>query len=295
MLPVFRRFYPERLAGYREPFVGSGAVFFDLLQRGALEDVPVALADGNADLIGCYLAVRNAPGDVVAALARLDRRHAREGDACYYAVRERFNAARRAAPPAQRAKSYTPDLAAMLIYLNHTGFNGLFRLNAGGAFNVPAGRYVNPRICNPELVHAVGAALSRDGVTLRHCGFDRAIADARAGEFLYFDPPYAPLSVTSAFGAYTAARFSIDDQRRLCDGVVDLARHGCHVMLSNSSAAAIVSQYRAAARAHGSGLRLWQVPARRAINSHAARRGAIIELLLTNLEPRGQDGIVSVI
>jgi DNA adenine methylase len=254
LLPVFRRFYPDRLAGYREPFFGSGAVFFDLLRRGALENVPVALTDSNVDLIGCYRMCGRRPGKWSPALARLDRGHAREGEACYYDVREQFNATRRSQPA--RADGYTPGLAAMLIYLNHTGFNGLFRLNADGAFNVPAGRYVNPRICDPELVHAVGAALGREGVTVRHAGFDQAISDATAGEFVYFDPPYAPLSATSAFGAYTAARFSDQDQRRLRDVVVELARRGCHVMLSNSSASAIDAQYREATGPRVPGLRL---------------------------------------
>jgi DNA adenine methylase len=293
LLPVFRRFYPDRLAGYREPFFGSGAVFFDLLRRGALENVPVALTDSNVDLIGCYRMCGRRPGKWSPALARLDRGHAREGEACYYDVREQFNASRRSLPAT--ADGYTPGLAAMLIYLNHTGFNGLFRLNADGAFNVPAGRYINPRICDPELVHAVGAALGREGVTVRHAGFDQAIVDATAGEFVYFDPPYAPLSATSAFGAYTAARFSDQDQRRLRDVVVELARRGCHVMLSNSSAPAIDAQYREATGAAGSGLRLWRVPARRAINSRGAGRGPVLELLLTNLELRGDgEGIVEV-
>jgi DNA adenine methylase len=112
---------------------------------------------------------------------------------------------------------------------------------------------------------------------------------------VYFDPPYAPLSATSAFGAYTAARFSDQDQRRLRDVVVELARRGCHVMLSNSSAPAIDAQYREATGAAGSGLRLWRVPARRAINSRGAGRGPVLELLLTNLELRGDgEGIVEV-
>lgn len=287
LLPVFRRFYPERLTGYREPFVGSGAVFFDLLQRGILAAVPVALTDSNTDLIGCYLVVRDSPEEVIAALTELERRHAREGAACYYATRDAFNV-RRAARTSQ-ASAYTPELAAMLIYLNRTGYNGLFRLNGTGGFNVPVGRYVRPRICHPELVRAVSAALGRDGVTVQQCGFEAAVASAAAGELVYFDPPYAPLSPTSAFGAYTAARFSEADQRRLCDGAVALARRGCQVLVSNSSAPGIDAQYRAATHAPGSGLRLWQVPARRAINSRAAGRGPVLELILTNLEPRNGD------
>ena len=292
LLPAFRHFYPERLRGYVEPFLGSGAVFLDLLRRGALEHVPVTLADSNPDLIGTYLAVRDGPEKVVEALDDLDRRHARDGEACYYEVRERFNAARRTRGAGPDA--YTAQLAAMLIYLNRTGFNGLFRVNAAGAFNVPAGRYVRPRISDPMLVRAVAAALAKPTVRLRWARFDDVLDETAGGDFVYLDPPYAPLSATSAFGAYTADRFSDADQVRLCEAVVDLARRDRHVMLSNSSAPAILAMYRRAADTPGAGLRLWTVPARRAINSHAARRGTVSELLLTNLAPRGNvDGVVA--
>jgi DNA adenine methylase len=286
LLSAFQHFYPERVSGYAEPFVGSGALFFDLLRRGALGDVPVTLGDSNPDLIGTYAAVRDAPDEVVDTLARLDQRHAREGATCYYDVRERFNAARRGRSATDVAR-YSPELAAMLIYLNRTGFNGLFRVNAGGAFNVPAGRYARPRICDPVLVRAVGAAFAREGLRLQCATFDEVLAHTSAGDLVYLDPPYAPLSTTSAFGAYTADRFSPADQVRLCDAVVDLARRGRQILLSNSSAPEIVALYRQATRAGDARLRLWGVPARRAINSRATGRGVVTELLLTNLEPRG--------
>jgi DNA adenine methylase len=295
LLAVFQHFYPERVSGYVEPFVGSGAVFFDLLRRGGLGDASVTLADSNADLIGTYATVRDAPGEVIATLEHLDQRHAREGAACYYDVRDRFNAARAGGSVPQGSR-YSPELAAMLIYLNRTGFNGLFRVNAGGAFNVPAGRYARPRICDPVLVRAVAAAFAREGLRLQCATFDRVLAHTSAGDFLYLDPPYAPLSTTSAFGAYTADRFSPSDQVRLCDAVVDLARRGRHILLSNSSAPEIVALYRQATRAGDARLRLWGVPARRAINSRATGRGVVTELLLTNLEPRGTpEGLAEIV
>jgi DNA adenine methylase len=281
LLPAFRAFYPDRFDRYVEPFLGSGAVFFDLHASGRLAGHGVRLADSNPDLIGCYAAVRDRPDAVIAELARLAEAHARDGAACYYAVRERFNAARSNGGPS----AYSPALAAMLIYLNRTGFNGLFRVNRRGAFNVPAGRYVRPRIVDEALVRATAGALGRPGVTLDRRPFAEAVADARADDLLYFDPPYAPLSPTSAFGAYTTPRFTDDDQRRLCETVVDLARRGAHVMLSNSSAPAIEALYREAAAA-GAGLALWRLAARRAINSRAGGRGPVRELLLTTLLPR---------
>lgn len=279
LLAHFRRFYPAGFHRYFEPFLGSGAVFFDLRSAGRLDGRPVHLTDSNADLIACYTAVRDEADAVIAALRRLEAGHRRDGAAHYYRVRERFNARRRARSARDAAR-----LAAMLIYLNRTGYNGLFRLNAAGEFNVPVGRYQRPKVCDPELVRAVADALA--GVTLRSCPFEDAIGGARAGDLLYFDPPYEPISSTSAFGAYTAGRFSTADQARLCEAVIDLAARGCGVMLSNSSAAPIEQLYRTAAAEPSAGLTLWRVPARRAINSRGTGRGYIAELLLTNLGPR---------
>jgi DNA adenine methylase len=284
LLPAFRAFYPEGFRRYYEPFFGSGAVFFDLHASGRVAECAVRLTDSNADLIACYEAVRDRPAAVVAELRRLAGAHARDGAACYYAVRERFNEARHAGgghadPPA------SPVLAAMFVYLNRTGFNGLYRVNQSGLFNVPAGRYAKPRILDEALVRATSAALAAPGVTLGLGTFADAIADAGRGDFLYFDPPYAPLTATAAFDAYTVPRFSPDDQRQLRDVAADLARRGAHVMVSNSSAPEVRASYLEAVRA-GTGLTLWQLPARRAINSRGARRGPVPELLLTTLVPR---------
>ena len=134
------------------------------------------------------------------------------------------------------------------------------------------------------------AAFAREGLRLQCATFDEVLAHTSAGDLVYLDPPYAPLSTTSAFGAYTADRFSPSDQVRLCEAVVDLARRGRHILLSNSSAPEIVALYRQATRAGGARLRLWSVPARRAINSRATGRGVVTELLLTNLEPGGTTG-----
>src|SRR5262249_37350149 len=140
------------------------------------------------------------------ALAMLAEEHHARGEACYYDVRDRrFNPVRASRADAQ----YAPELAAMFIYLNRTGFNGLFRLNRRGEFNVPAGRYVNPRICDAAHVRSVAAALSAPRVTLECASFDGAIADAGAGDFVYCDPPYAPLSRTAAFAHYTAGGFTM--------------------------------------------------------------------------------------
>jgi DNA adenine methylase len=174
----------------------------------------------------------------------------------------------------------------MLIYLNRTGFNGLFRVNGAGRFNVPAGRYARPRILDPDHVFAISRILARRGVSIALAAFDGVLKKAQAGDFLYFDPPYAPLSPTARFTAYTAQPFTLADHRRLCDVAATLAGRGCHVMVSNSSALEIASLYEEHSAGVAAGLRLYRLPARRPINSRADARGEITELLLTNLEPR---------
>jgi DNA adenine methylase len=280
LLPALRRFYPESFNRYFEPFVGSGAVFFDLTASGRLDGRRVYLTDSNADLVGCYQAVRDHPADVLAQLGRLARGHAVDAHEHFYRIRDRFNRER-----ARRADGYTPALAAMLMYLNRTAFNGLFRVNASGGFNVPVGRYTNPRIVDRDLIDAASAALGRRGVSIELAPFERALERAERDDFLYFDPPYAPMSPTARFTSYTERPFDLEDQARLRDAVVELASRGCHVMVSNSSAPAIAGLYEHP-RVTRAGLRLHRLPARRSINSRASARGPIVEFLLTNLASR---------
>jgi DNA adenine methylase len=288
LLPELRRFYPARVGTYFEPFLGSGAVFFDLWSSGRLTDARAQLSDLNADLIGCYLQVRDRIDDVVGELERLARGHARFGRDHYYDVRDaRFNPVRaewRAA--GGRSGAYNPALAAMLIYLNRTGYNGLFRQNARGGLNVPAGAYTNPRIVDATLLRAVSAVLNAPNVGIAEAPFDAPLSTAQAGDFVYFDPPYAPVSPTSAFRAYTACGFDESDHVRLQHVAVTLAARGVHVMLSNSVAPGIVSLYQDA-HARRAGLHAWRVSARRAINAQGAKRGPVPELLVTNVVPAG--------
>jgi DNA adenine methylase len=284
LLPHLRRFYPRDFGRYLEPFFGSGAVFFDLHGAGRLRDRAVTLIDSNADLIGCYQTVRDAPDAVACELDRLAHAHARDARAHYYLVRDQcFNPLRDRLRRDDGHIAYTPALAAMLIYLNRTGFNGLFRLNASGAFNVPAGRYERPKIVDREKLAGVALALSGPGVELRWGSFERALDIATAGDFIYFDPPYAPLTPTANFTSYTNPRFDHAAQVRLQAVVVELALRGCRVLLSNSTADEIAALYERSAEARAAGLRTVRVPARRAINSNAARRGVVDEFLITNV------------
>ena len=277
LLPALRRFYPLTFKRYIEPFFGSGAVFFDLHAAGRLAGRQAWLVDDNADLIGCHRMLMSRTDEVIAHLRVLAAGHVAGGDDFYYEVRDgRFNPMRAA------SGTYTPEMAAMLIYLNRTGFNGLFRLNKAGAFNVPVGRYTNPRIVDEGHLREVAAALGGRGVTLVQGPFDGALADAGRGDFVYCDPPYAPLSRTACFANYTAKGFTPSDQARLQQALIDAAGRGASIVLSNSSAPEIEQLYstRDALRAQ---LRIERVSARRAINSRAGSRGPVTELVITNV------------
>ena len=280
LLPALRGFYPVAFKRYIEPFFGSGAVFFDLHAAGRLEGRQAWLVDDNADLIGCYRMLTSRTDDVIAELRLLAAEHHARGSEFYYEVRDaRFNPMRAA------STAYTPELAAMLIYLNRTGFNGLFRVNRAGEFNVPVGRYVNPRIVDEAHLRQVAAALRSRGVTLVQGSFEGALLDAGKGDFIYSDPPYAPVSRTACFANYTATGFTLMDQKRLQRALIGAATRGAHVVLSNSSAPDVVELY-STSEARRAQLRIERVDARRAINSRADSRGPVTELVITNVLKR---------
>jgi DNA adenine methylase len=291
LLPHLRSFYPESFGTYFEPFVGSGAVFFDLSSQGLLDDRAAVLSDVNRDVIGCYQALRRDVASVVRALRRLAAGHARDGNAHYYAVRDgRFNPQRGRlldSNPRPGDVPYTASLAAMLIYLNRTGFNGLFRLNRGGRFNVPAGNYARPTICDADNLQRVASALGRPRTEIEYGGFDSVLDRAARGDFIYLDPPYVPVSATARFTAYTAEGFDGSDQRRLQRTVLRLAQRGCQILLSNSEAPETLALYDQDSDARTAGLRAFRVPARRAINSRASGRGPVAELIVTNIPASG--------
>jgi DNA adenine methylase len=286
LLPEIRRFYPPAFGRYIEPFFGSGAVFFDLHASGRLVGHDARLIDSNPDLIGCYEMVRDRTAAVAGALDRLATAHATGGRAHYYQMRDRrFNPLRERRRQPNGRIAYTPELAALFIYLNRTGFNGLFRLNAKGGFNVPAGQYLRPRISDRDRLDRVAAALASHTVQLSLGSFEDVLDIATAGDFVYVDPPYAPMSATANFTSYTASRFGEAEQGRLQEAVITLARRGCFVLVSNSTAAPIVELYETNRAARSAGLCARRVPARRAISRDPNGRGPVLEFLITNIEP----------
>lgn len=246
--PLFPK--PGSYGTYHEPFVGGGAVFFHLRPKRA------SLADSNPALMECYQVIAESVEAVIDYLGTC--RHTED---FYYRLRgldpDRLDPVRR---------------VGRLLFLNRTGYNGLYRVNRAGRFNVPFGRYKNPTICDAANLQAVAVALA--DVSLNVQSFEAVYDQAAAGDFVYFDPPYQPLSVTAAFTAYTKDSFAEKDQKALAEIFRALDQKGCRVRLSNSDTPFVRELYR--------GHRIETVWATRRINSVAARRGRISEVLVCN-------------
>jgi DNA adenine methylase len=284
LLRELRRFVPREFRVYHEPFLGSGALFFDLWRSNRLHGTACQLGDANPDLVGVYRALAEDTENVIAELRLLASEHRDRGAPAYYRVRDEiFNPERRTRQDSP-ASAYPAHLAAMFIYLNRTGYNGLFRLNSQGDFNVPVGRYASPRICDEPTLRAVAEVLRSPSVTLHHRTFTAVAMAASRGDLVYFDPPYAPLTATARFTSYTAGNFSQKDQKTLQELVIALTERGCAVVVSNSTADIVSELYRAP-EARRAGLRTYRIPARRAINSKGAGRGTVDEYIISNVKP----------
>ncbi len=266
LLPELTSRLPARFRRYHEPFVGGGALFFHLWNNGLLRHGAV-LSDKNHELIECYTAVRDHVEELIKCLLELKPRF---GD------REFFYQI--------RAWDRQPDFhsrplverAARTIFLNRTCYNGLYRLNNKGQFNAPFGNYKNPLIVDPENMREVSRALQN--VELIVDDFGGVAERAARDDFVYFDPPYVPVSATASFTAYTSNGFTEAEQRRLADLFHDLAKRGCYAMLSNS--------YTDLARSLYDGQPVHdRVMASRKINCDGRKRGEVAELIVCSYTP----------
>lgn len=253
MIPSLLPLVPGEFGTYHEPFVGGGALFF------ARQPPRAVLSDSNERLIRTYRAVRDHTEELIERLAVLQEKNAVNGDALFAAMRRSID---------ERSDA---EVAAWFIYLNKTAYNGLYRVNRKNEFNVPVGRYKNPCICDADNLRACSKALS--GVELLVEDFSAVVNRAQEGDFVYFDPPYVPLSATSLFVGYTAEKFGIEQQLKLRDVARTLKRKGVSVLLSNSAAGLVRELY------HG-GFEIREVMASRAINCQAKGRGKIQELII---------------
>lgn len=253
LLEQMRPLLPERFGRYFEPFVGSAALFFHLRPESA------TLTDVNAELINSYVAVQKHVDDVIRALEK----HEYE-ETHYYRVR--------ALDPVELSLA---DRAARTIYLNKTGYNGLYRVNRAGRFNVPFGRYVNPGFRHPDsLANLRACARALRSVKLAVRDFGEVVRHARRGDFVYFDPPYVPVSETADFTSYIPGGFGQEQQERLAAVFATLAEKGAYVMLSNSDTPRVRALY---AR-----FRIDGVLAARSINSKVTHRGKVGEVVVRN-------------
>lgn len=238
---------------YYEPFVGGGAVFFDLLPKKAI------LSDLNKELVITYNIIKNDVENLIKSL----KKHKYEKE---YFLKIR----------SKNIKNLSNlETASRFIYLNRTAFNGMYRVNSKGEFNVPFGKYDNPLICDSENLHKVSKILQ--DVQIKHQDYKEVLKKAKKGDFVYFDPPYYPVSKTASFTAYNSDVFLEKEQLELRDAFIELHKRGCFVMLSNSDTPFINKIYSGI-----KGVKISKVQAGRAINSKASGRGKITEVLITN-------------
>jgi len=246
LLDTLARYVPKEFERYYEPFVGGGALFFHLQPSMA------TLGDANAELINCYRCVRDCCEPLIELLSK-------------YPYDEDFYYSMRASCPTDSL-----ERAARFLYLNRTCFNGLYRVNKQGQFNVPMGRYRNPLICEADKLRACSLALQ--GVELLQGDYEATVSGAQRGDFVYIDPPYHPISRYSDFKRYTRDFFYEEDQVHLRDVIVELVDRGCYVLASNSYCDFILDLY--------SDFTIVPVMARRSINKDGSKRSSIREALI---------------
>lgn len=260
LIPEIKTLLPEKFGSYNymEPFVGGGAVLFEFQPTKAI------INDYNAELINCYEVIRDNVGELVADL----KKHKNE-EKYFYELR------------ALDRDNKITDLskikrASRIIYLNKTCFNGLYRVNSAGEFNSPFGRYKNPNIVNEPVLKAVSNYLKTNDITIVNGDYESIIKKAGKKTFIYFDPPYHPLSQSSNFTGYVQGGWNEEDQERLKQACDMLTEKGVKFLLSNSAAPFIKELYK--------DYQVHIVKATRAINSDGAKRGEIDEVLIRNYE-----------
>lgn len=259
LLPSIMPLLPKRITSYCEPFVGGGAVLFELQPKKAI------INDINSDLILVYTVIRDNAEDLIKLLETYPNE-----EGFYYELRNidrnqtRYN------------KLSDIEKAARVIFLNKTCYNGLYRVNNAGEFNSPFGKYKNPNIVNAPVLRAVSAYFNSSEITFSSADFALVLEQVRKGTFVYLDPPYDPISDTASFTGYSKGGFSREEQLRLRECCDRLNARGVRFMLSNSATDFIKELY--------SDYHITIVQAKRVINSVASKRGDVDEVIITNYE-----------
>ena len=262
LLPEIKKYAPKKFNTYFEPFVGGGAVLFELQPNQAIVN------DINKELINVYSVIQNNVDELIETLSNQNE-YSNTSD-CYYRVRELDR------EPKKYNKLTGIERAARILYLNKTCYNGLYRVNSMGEFNSPFGSYKNPNIVNEVTLKAVSKYFNEYNIKFLNGDFEKVLKTAKKGDFVYFDPPYAPISKTSNFTGYNENGFGENEQIRLKEVCDSLNKKGVKFLLSNSDCEFIRDLYR--------DYNIATIKAKRAINSNGNNRGAISEVLIRNYE-----------
>ncbi len=260
LIPTLSKHFPKSYGTYFEPFLGGGAVLFHLLSENPNQKCSVS--DLNSDLVLSYITIRDKVEDLISSLKKHSKNYFADKSSYYYSIREKE-------PKDQISKT------SRLIFLNRTCFNGLYRVNSKGKFNVPLGRYSNPNIVNEENLRTISQTLQSKKISIKCQDFSSVLDQAKKDDFVYFDPPYQPVSKTANFTSYTNRDFNLDDLKRLAELCYDLDSKGCKVVLSNSNTKDVKSFF-------DKSWKVKEVEVNRAINSDSKKRTGHSELVVKN-------------
>jgi len=261
LIPQIEKHIPKKFSSYFEPFLGGGALLFHLFSEN--KNLKGSVSDLNSDLVLSYITIRDNLDGLLKSLQKHSDNYFSDSKSYYYSVRE-------SNPKSQFEK------VSRLLFLNRTCFNGLYRVNGKGKFNVPLGRYSNPNIVQEENLRSVNQFLNQNKIIIKCQDFSSTVEKAKKGDFVYFDPPYQPVSKTANFTSYTNRNFGLNDLKRLAKVSNQLAKKGVNVLLSNSSSKQVRDLFSA---------KYWEIikiEANRAINSDSNKRTGHSELLIKN-------------
>ncbi len=261
LIPILNENLPESFGTYFEPFLGGGALLFHMLIERSGQKC--SISDLNSDLVLAYTTVRDRVESLISSLKNHEKNYQKDSKLYYYSIRE-------SNPRSQIEKT------SRLIFLNRTCFNGLYRVNSKGKFNVPLGKYSNPNIVNEDNLRSVSRVLQSSKTSIQCCDFEAVLRDAKKGDLVYFDPPYQPVSNTANFTSYTNKDFTYDDLGRLADLCTDLDLKGCKVLLSNSNSKEVADMF------SSKPWKINKIRANRSINSNSQKRTGHFELLIRN-------------
>ncbi|WP_371504089.1 DNA adenine methylase [Nitrosopumilus adriaticus] len=261
LIPILNENLSKSFGTYFEPFLGGGALLFHILTER--KGQKCSISDLNSDLVLTYTTIRDRIDELISSLKNHEKNYHKDSKSYYYSVRE-------SNPRSEIEKT------SRLLFMNRTCFNGLYRVNSKGKFNVPLGRYTNPNIVNEENLRSVSSILQSSKVAIKCRDFESVLRDAKKGDLVYFDPPYQPVSDTANFTSYTNKNFTYEDLNRLADLCLKLDSRGCNVLLSNSDSKEVADMF------SGKSWKIKKIHANRSINSNSKKRTGHFELLIKN-------------